>query len=217
MPYYGYSDPAIWETFYWTERYPSDTELRSYFHHAADVWDLWKDVSFRTRVVEARFSDGGWDVKTDNGDLYRCKWLIAATGTSAKPHVPQFDGMEKFKGAIHHSSLWPEEPVEMAGKRVAIIGAGSTGVQVVQEAAKVASSVTQFIRTPNYALPMRQRKITEDEIYANKALIPHVFKACRKTRTGLPIENCGRKVFDDPPDQRRALWEEQWKRGGFHW
>lgn len=87
----------------------------------------------------------------------------------------------------------------------------------MQEASKVASSVTEFIRTPNFAIPMKQRKITEDEIDQNKALYPHIFSACRTTRTGLPIVNCGRKVFDDPPEVRQALWEEQWKRGGFNW
>ena len=82
MPYYGYSDPDIWSTFTWTERYPSDSELRSYFQHVDDVWDLSKDTSLRTRVVEARFRDNGWVVKTDSGGSYRSKWLIAATGTS---------------------------------------------------------------------------------------------------------------------------------------
>ena len=126
MPYYGYSDQDIWSTFTWTERYPSDSELRAYFRHVDNVWDLSKDISLRTRVVGARFQDNGWNVRTSNGDLYRSKWFIAATGTSAKPNVPPFTGMEKFQGVVHHSSLWPEQPVEMANKRVAIIGAGAT-------------------------------------------------------------------------------------------
>jgi cation diffusion facilitator CzcD-associated flavoprotein CzcO len=130
MPYYGYSDPAIWSTFVWTERYPSGFELRSYFQHVDSVWNLSKDISLHTRVVEARFRENGWDVTTDNGDTYRSKWLIAAAGTSAKPYVPTWDGMKDFKGPIHHSSLWPEEPVDMAGKRVAVIGAGATAIQV---------------------------------------------------------------------------------------
>ena len=130
MPYYGFSDPAIWSTFTWTERYPGGPELRSYFQHVDSVWDLSKDISLHTRVVEARFRDNGWDVKTNTGDTYRSKWLVAAAGTSAKPYVPTWDGMENFKGAIHHSALWPEEPVDMTGKRVAVIGAGATAIQV---------------------------------------------------------------------------------------
>ncbi|KAF2486985.1 hypothetical protein BDY17DRAFT_288105 [Neohortaea acidophila] len=217
MPYYGFSDPDVWSTFTWTERYPCDTELRKYFQHVVKVWDLEKDIHLRTRVVEANYSNGGWRVKTDAGDHWSCKWLIAATGTSAKPHIPHWKGMEKFKGVIHHSSLWPEQPVDMAGKRVAVIGCGSTGVQVMQEAPKVAKAVTQFIKTPNLAVPMRQRQISEEEIYSNKCLYPHIFRACRGTRTGLPIENLGRKVFDDDDTTRRAIWDERWKRGGFNW
>lgn len=84
MPYYGYSDPDIWSTWIWTERYPSDSELRAYFRHVDDIWDLSKDVELRTRVVDAHFRDSGWDVKTEGGGQYRCKWFIAATGTSAR-------------------------------------------------------------------------------------------------------------------------------------
>lgn len=217
MPYYGFSDPEIWSTWSWTERFPSHYQLRAYFEHVANTWDLWKDIELRTRVTEARWVGNRWHVKTEGGDEYVAKWLIAATGTSARPHTPQWKGMENFKGAMHHSALWPEEEVPLAGKRVAVIGAGSTGVQVVQEASKVASHLTQFIKSPNYALPMRQRQITVEEIYSQKALIPHVFKACRGTRTGLPIVNQGRKVFDDDDKKRHAVWDEQWKQGGFHW
>ena len=224
MPYYGYSDPAIWGTFQWSERFPSHYELRDYFQHVAKVWDLHRDVVLRTRVYEARYEDGRWRVKTAVGRTsepageWSCKWLIAATGTSFKPYTPTWSGMEKFKGSLHHSALWPEEPVDMSNKRVAVIGAGSTGVQVMQEAAKVASTCTQFIKTPNLAVPMRQRQVTEEEIYQNKAMFPHVFKACKGgTRTGLPITNSGRRVFDDDEETRHKLWEEQWKRGGFNW
>lgn len=84
MPYYGYSDPDIWSTWLWTERYPGDAELRAYFQHVDNVWDLSKDIELRTRVVEAKFRDAGWDVKTEAGRDYRSKWFIAATGTSAR-------------------------------------------------------------------------------------------------------------------------------------
>ena len=130
MPYYGFSDPAIWSTFNWTERYPADTELRGYFQHVDKVWDLSRDVLLNTRVVDARFRDNGWDVATAGGETFRSRWFIAATGTSAKPYVPKWNGMQTFKGTIHHSSLWPEQPVDMTGKRVAIVGAGATAIQV---------------------------------------------------------------------------------------
>lgn len=98
-----------------------------------------------------------------------------------------------------------------------MIGAGSTGVQIVQEASKVSDQVTQFIRTPNFAVPMRQRAISEDEIYAYLPQIPHVFKACKTTHSGLPTQGTGIKVFDESPEQRRARLEHGWRQGGFNW
>jgi cation diffusion facilitator CzcD-associated flavoprotein CzcO len=138
-------------------------------------------MQFETTVKSCEYQEGAhgsdshWIVKTSTGNSYRCKSLVAATGTSFKQHIPDWKGREDFEGVLHHSSLWPQENIDPAGKRVAVIGAGSTGIQVVQEASKVAASVTQFIRSPSLALPMRQRKITEDEIYANKAQMPFVF------------------------------------------
>lgn len=219
LPYYGFSDPAIWSTWIWTERYPDWRELRRYFEHVDDVWKLSQDVVYQTRVTEAKWEEeaGNWLITTGNGQQYRSKWFLSATGTSFKPNYPSINGLDKFAGQIHHSAAWPEDGVELKGKRVAVIGAGSTGIQVMQEAAKVSSHVVQYMRTPNYAIPMRQRKITEEEIYQHKSHVPHVFKACRTTPTGLPIMRNGRKVFDDSEEKRMKTLEEGWKRGGFNW
>lgn len=217
FPYYSYSDPAIWKSFTWTQRFPDSHQLREYFQHVDKIWDLSKDVKLNTRVVEARYEDYGWTVKTANGQSCRSRWFIAATGTSFKQYMPDWNGRDTFTGAMHHSSLWPEEGADIHGKRVAVIGAGSTGVQVVQEAAKVSTTVTQFIRSPNLAVPMRQRDISVEEIIQHRAALPHMFKALRTTGTGLPVTNSGRMTFNDTPEQREALWEEQWQRGGFNW
>lgn len=202
----------------WKERYPSDESLRAYFDHVAHVWDLKKDISFNVAVTEATFQEdsGIWSVQTANGTQYRCKWLIAATGTSFKQYIPEWNGRAEFQGVMAHSSLWPEG-VELTGRRVAIIGAGSTAVQVMQEASKVASHVTQYIRSPNLALPMRQRHVSEDEIYAHRPTYPHVFSACKNTFAGLPTTGVAKGCMSVPPDERRRIWEEGWKRGGFNW
>ena len=194
VPYYGFSDPEIWSTWLWDERFPSDDRLREYFRHVDDVWKLSKDVFYNTRVTTASFQDGEdprWVIQTADGEMHRCKWLIAATGTSFKQYIPTWEGLDKYKGIIGHSSLWPEG-IDMKGKRVAVIGAGSTGVQVVQEGAKVASHLVQFIRTPNLAIPMCQRKISEEEIMANRQQFPIVFDACRKHVAGLPLMGTGK-------------------------
>jgi cation diffusion facilitator CzcD-associated flavoprotein CzcO len=219
LPYYGYSDPAVWGTWNWTERFCSYEELRGYFDHVDKIWQLTPDVVFNAQVCQAAWQEesSSWFVQTADGQLYRSTWLLPATGTSFKRNVPDFKGRDKFQGIMHHSSQWPERGVDLKGKRVAVIGAGSTGVQMLQESAKVASRVVHYIRSPNLALPMRQRAISEAEIYHTKAHIPYLFKACRSTRSGLAVMNTGRRTFDDTEEQRQQLWEENWKRGGFNW
>lgn len=157
-----------------------------------------------------------WHVRTKSGVVYDCKWLISATGTSFKQYIPEWKGMEKFGGAIGHSSLWPEN-IDLSNKRVAIIGAGSTALQVMQESSKVATQVTQYIRTPNLALPMRQRKISEDELTAYRPQFPHLMKTLRSTDACLPTVGNGKMTFDVSAEERRAIWEEGWRRGGFNW
>ncbi|KAF2168746.1 hypothetical protein M409DRAFT_65164 [Zasmidium cellare ATCC 36951] len=220
MPCYSYSDPAILNSFIWTERYPSDSELRRYFDHVDKVWDLSRDVECNTQAVQCTYQEQSgnsrWHVEVKSGEVYNCKWLVSATGTSFKQYIPEWKNMDMYRGVIGHSSLWPEN-IDLTNKRVAIIGAGSTALQVMQEAAKVATSVTQYIRTPNLALPMRQRQISEDEIYAYRPQFPHLMKSLRNTPAGLPTVGQGKGTFDVSDEERRTIWEEGWKRGGFNW
>lgn len=221
MPYYGYSDEEVFSSWVWKERYPSGDAILEYFEHVDKIWDLSKDIDLNVTIVGADLeesSDGPrWKATTADGHTYRAKFLICGTGTSFRQYIPKFEGLENFKGIIHHSSQWPEADVDLANKRVAVIGAGSTGVQVVQEAAKVSSKVTQFIRTPNIALPMRQRQVTREEIYAYKPTLLQGLKACRNTGSALPTVNTGLMTFDISDEKRTALWEELWERGGFNW
>lgn len=222
MPYYGFSDPEIWSTWTWRERFPSGDELLQYFQHVDKVWDLSKDIDLGVTIVSATFeADNGsgqprWVCKTANGGTYTSKYLVCGTGTSFKPYIPKFEGLETYKGVAHHPAAWPAN-LDLKGKRVAVIGAGASAVQVVQEAAKVAAKVTEFIKTPNLAVPMRQRKVSHDEILAYKNVFPHGFDACRASRAGLPGPRATKKTFDVSDEERQAIWEETWARGGFNW
>ena len=160
----------------WKERFPSDKDLRAYFDHVATTWDLKKDVDFNVQVTKAAFqeSSASWLVETAGGTSYTCKWLVPATGTSFKQYLPEWKDQAKFKGVIAHSSLWPEG-VDLSGKRVAIIGAGSTAIQVMQESSKVALHVTQYIRSPNLALPMRYDTVHQTPYEIYKALLTLAF------------------------------------------
>lgn len=217
IPLYEYSIEKVWKDWTWSEKYPGYEELRQYFKHVDKTLDISKDVAFDTRVVDAQFDQetGKWVVKTEDGRTARCKYFILATGFSAKRHFPDWKGMDKFKGVMHHSSFWPEEGVDIEGKRVAVIGTGSTGVQIAQECGPLAAELTVFQRTPNLALPMQQKKLTKEEQDANKPNYPELFKTRLTTFSGFQYDFVEKNTFDDNPEAREAFFEKRWENGGF--
>lgn len=118
---------------------------------------------------------------------------------------------------MHHSSFWPESGVDMKGKRVAVIGTGSTGIQISQEAAKDASHVTVFQRTPNLCLPMRQRKLTKEEQDNAKSEYPELYKYRMTTFAGFGYDFVERNTFDDTEEERQKFYEEMWTEGKSSW
>lgn len=179
-----------------------------------------KDCAFNTRVVSAYFdkSLGKWIVETEDGRRAKCKYLLLALGFAAKRHFPDWPGMEDFKGEIHHSSFWPDAGVDVSGKRVAVIGTGSTGVQIAQETSKEAASVTNFVRTPNLCLPMRQKPLTKEEQDKKKeAEYEKLFKNRLNTFAGFAYDSVKKDTFDDSPEEREAFYEKLWEAGGFEY
>lgn len=176
-----------------------------------------KDVAFDTRVVGAQFDkpSSKWIIETEDGRTAKARYLLLATGFAAKRHFPDWMGMDKFKGEIHHSSFWPDAGVDVKGKRVAVVGTGSTGVQIAQETAKIAGSVTVFQRTPNLALPMQQQGITQEEQERRKSQYPEIYKHRMTTFAGFQYDFVDRNTFDDTPEQREAFYEERFEKGGF--
>lgn len=156
-----------------------------------------------------------WIIKTEDGRTAYARYFLLATGFAAKRHFPDWPGLDSFKGEMHHSSFWPEEGVDMKGKRVAVIGTGSTGVQLAQESAKQAKSVTVFQRTPNLALPMRQRKLDHKEQMDAKGQYPQIFKDRMKTFAGFSYDFAEKNTFDDSPEEREKFYESLWEAGGF--
>ncbi|KAK7519174.1 cyclopentanone 1,2-monooxygenase [Phyllosticta citriasiana] len=218
VPVYELSIEKLWRNWNWTEKYPDYTELRKYFEFVEEQLDIKKDVFFRSKVVHAQFDkpSARWIVKTEDGRIARSKFFICCTGFAAKRHFPDWPGLEKFQGVMHHSSFWPNEGVDVTGKRVAVIGTGSTGIQIAQETAKTAKSVTVFQRTPNLCLPMRQQKLTVEEQEANKKHYPDMYNYRLTTFSGFPMDFVNRKTFDDTPEEREKFFEELWSKGGFH-
>ena len=219
VPVYEYSIEKVWKDWYWGERFPAWPELRRYFDHVDKVLDIRKDVALNTKVISAQFnqSTNKWVVMSEDGRRAKSTYLILATGFAAKRHFPDWKGIDSFKGAIHHSSFWPEDGIDVSGKRVAVIGTGSTGVQIAQEWAKEAKELTVFQRTPNLALPMQQRKMTKDEQDTEKVKYPEHYKTRLTTFAGFLFTPDTKKTLDDSPEEREKYYQRLFDLGGFHY
>ena len=219
VPVYELALPEVWKTWTWSCKYPDSAEIRRYFDHVDKILQIKTDVIFDSAVVSSNFDANTkkWTVKTEDGKVATCRYLIIATGFAAKRHFPDWPGMETFAGVMHHASFWPEGVVDFSGKRVAVIGTGATGIQITQEGAKTARELTVFQRTPNLCLPMDQRSFTEKEQQDNKAKgsYDELFRKRRTTFSGFPWNFMTKKTTDDSPEEREKTFEELWQEGGF--
>ena len=188
-------------------------------------------MSFNTHVHDCHWleSEGLWEVraKMQNGDwqgqseamgqpdkVVRCKYLVMCTGLLHRRHYPDFPGLEDYRGVIHHTGFWPED-MSTKGKKVAVVGAGATAVQVVQEVAKECDHLTCFFRRPSMCLPMKQRKLDMDDQESWKTYFPMLFEQGRLSQAGFPSERPTKFLKQDDLAARTKLWEQGWKRGGF--
>ena len=216
-PIYQYSRDDMWRRWQFGELYPSWQELRDYFHYVDEKLGLSRDIRFNRRVNQAEFdpAHNRWIVRSSDGSVASARYLVLCTGLSAKPYVPDLPGLNDFAGERHHTALWPQQGLDMAGKRVGVIGTGASGVQVAQEAAGVAAHLTVFQRTPNLALPMRQKKLDEDAIRRMKEKYPEMFDRRTKTFAGFDYDVLAKSALEVSDDERQATFERLWEIGGF--
>jgi cation diffusion facilitator CzcD-associated flavoprotein CzcO len=217
FPFYTLRIPEVYDTWTWSSRFPDHKELRQHFAHVDKVLNLSKDIQFDARVNSATWdeSEAKWTVKSEAGHIAKCKYLYLATGLLHRRHYPEFPGLTDYQGVLHHSGFWPED-LSVKGKKVAIIGAGATAVQITQEVAKEAEALTVFMRRPSYCIPMGQRKISIEEQKHLKSYYPAMLDAGRRSAVGFPVARPPGSFWDHTPEQRRAHWEEAWSRGGFN-
>jgi cation diffusion facilitator CzcD-associated flavoprotein CzcO len=216
-PVYQYSRDDLWRKWQFSELYPSWQELREYFRYVDEKLDLSRDIRFNRRVTEAEFDSARnrWIVRSSDGTIASARYFVLCTGLSAKPYVPDLPGLSDFAGEHHHTALWPQQGLDMAGKRVGVIGTGASGVQVAQEAAGVAAHLTVFQRTPNLALPMRQAKLDDDTIRRMKETYPEIYDRRTKTFAGFGYDFLAKSAFEVADDERQAIFERLWEVGGF--
>ena len=202
-----------WE---WTERYPEQPEIMRYLNHVADRFDLKRNIRFRTRVTAAHYEAAAnrWRVTTEMGEQLTAKFLITAVGCLSTTNVPSIPGLESFTGLCVHTGQWPHDGVDFSGKRVGLVGTGSTGIQAAPVIAETAAHLTVFQRTANYSVPARNAPLTpafRRYVKDNQAEIRRVMHS---TPNGHPFVIEDRSAFDVTPEQRRALYELAWEKGG---
>lgn len=207
----------ILQEWQWSVRYPGWEENLRYMHFVADKCDMWPHLQLNTEIVSADFqeSSGLWLVKTGAGDEYTCKYFVSAMGMISEPVIPKFKGKENFKGACFHSARWPEG-LDYAGKRVGIIGAGATAVQMLPVTAETAESVTVFQRTANFIMPAVQKPMTPEWEKEIKENYDDIIAKCRNHVFGMAFDSpVGRTIADTPPEEVQKILEEHWPRGSF--
>lgn len=202
----------------WTERYAGWEETHAYLRFVADKCDLWPHIQLNTEIVSAEYQndDGLWKITTAAGDEHTCKYFVSAMGMISHPYVPEIKGIDSFKGPCFHSSRWPQEGLDYAGKRVGIIGCGATTVQMLPVMAETAENVTVFQRTPNFVMPAVQKSITPEREKEIKENYDAIIDNCRNHVFGMAFNSpVGRNIADTPTDEVQRILEEHWPRGSF--
>lgn len=213
---YQFTDEELWGDWDYSQLYPDSSEVRAYFDHVDSKLDLRKDCRFNTTVTAAQFnsSTDAWTVKTESGDVLTTRFLVMATGTTVEPYQPDFAGTKRYTGTLVHTARWTDD-IQLAGKRVAVIGTGASGVQMIQTAGKVAETLTVFQRTPNLALPMYQKDFDARARSEIKQGFPDRYAMITKTFGGIDYEFDPRNAVDATPAEREALYNQLWDSSGF--
>jgi thioredoxin reductase len=181
---YGYAfSEDLLRDWNWSEHFAPQPETERYLNHVVDRFDLRRDIQCGSRVRAAAWDEATrhWDITLDDGQAYRCRFLVTAVGPLSADTLPRFEGIASFRGRSFHTYRWPHEAIDFAGKRVAVIGTGATGVQVIQTIAPLVGSLTVFQRTANWCTPLHNKRITEEEQARIKAGYPAMFELLRQT------------------------------------
>ena len=214
---YSYSfSEELQQEWQWSERYPRQDEILNYINHVADRFGLRPDIQLQTRVTSAVYDDTSrrWTVGTDQGDQVSARFVISAGGCLSAARVPDTPGLSAFKGKWYHTGNWPHEPVDFTGQRVAVIGTGSSGIQIIPAIARQASQVVVFQRTPNFSIPAWNRPLPQADQQAWKANYSEHRKQARTTRSGILYEYSQRATADVSEQERQQEYERRWARGG---
>lgn len=222
---YAYSFlPELLQEWDWTNEFATQPELMEFFSKAADRMDVRKDITFNVKVVRALYddSDNTWSVELDNAEVLRSRFVLTAVGALSTPNMPNYPGMDLFRGETYHSYYWPHErggyggkDVSFAGKKVAVIGTGATGVQIIQEVAKTADQLYVFQRSPNWCAPLCNKPITPERMAEIKARYREIFDKCESTNSGFQHDFMYESSEGTTAEEREALFNELYEQSGY--
>ncbi len=215
---YGYSfSKELLQEWEWSEHFAGQPETLRYCNYVADKFDLRNDIQFRSRVTTAVYDEGtrSWTITLEDGSRFNSRFLITAIGPLSTPTLPRIEGRDDFKGASFHTARWPKEPVDFAGKRVAVIGTGATGIQTIQTIAGQVGRLTVFQRTANWAAPLHNGKIDAETQAKIKAGYPEIFARCQETFACFMHTPDPRGAFDVSDEEREANYERLYGERGF--
>ena len=214
---YCYSfDETLFNEWNWTERYPRQSEILRYLNHVADRHDLRRSYRFETTVTGTRFHDDAcrWEVVTADGQHYSAQFIVEGVGLLSATNIPAFKGLASFTGTMHHTSRWPRNGVDLTGKRVGVIGNGSTGVQLITTIAPEVQHLTVFQRTPQYTVPAMHRPIDAHFMDAIKADYPGYWNSVRNSISAFGIYESDKPASSATAEEQQIAFEAQWQRGG---
>ena len=212
---YSFSD-ELQQEWTWTEKYATQGEILRYMNWVADKLDLRRGITFNTRVTSATLDEESlrWTVVTDAGETVTARFVVMATGPLSAALTPAFPGLDTFAGEVYHTAHWPHEPVDFSGKRVAVIGTGSSGIQSIPLIAEQADQLYVFQRTPNYSVPAGNRPLTEADVAEVKWNYAERRRLSWRSGGGSPHIAHPKLTMEATADERRAAFERRWELGG---
>jgi cation diffusion facilitator CzcD-associated flavoprotein CzcO len=217
--YYCYSfSSELEQDWVWSSRYPEQPEILRYLESVAERFDLLRDIQLATRVNVAVFQEesGLWELRTDRGDVVTARFFISAVGCLSAANVPSIRGLDEFGGDWYHTGAWPPGDVDFRGKKVGLIGTGSTGIQAAPVIAAAADYLWVFQRTPNYSVPARNFRMSPEAVKQIKANYADIRHKQRESYAGFPYAPSRLSALEVTPDERQAIFERLWtEEGGF--
>jgi len=216
---YSYSfDENLQQEWQWKNKYSDQADILDYANHVVDRFDLRKDIQFDTRIVSAIFDEDHnfWTITTDAGESVTARHFVLATGCLSTSNIPEFDGFGDYQGEAYHSGRWPQEPVDLTGKKVAIIGCGSTAIQAIPAVAEIAGHLYSFQRTPQFTIPQHNEPLNPEI----EQQIKSRYADYRDENYHSPFAqevsgNFETNTFDVSEEERNAEYERRWQMGGF--